>query len=309
MLLVSRSGFVPVLAALCVCLPFRATDGAEIALPYGYADVRAQVAGIRGLGQDSDYGGFVRTSTHVVNDFRQPGTVDSYGLARARSASFDSIGVFASLDARRETVTYPGQFPVVDVAANASRSTYFRVDSDNLPLGSPVETVVRVRFDGLVSIADDSTNSTEPGFQNHATMESWVDAYDTALGDVPLLTYRGGAGYSSTEGFRDFADWDGRFQLSEPRDKHLSAALDYTKELTIQTTVGAILQFEIGMLAQTVAESPNDVAITVDFYNTGSFSFAPSAAGVQFTAVVPEPAGIALAGIGAGALLMRRRRR
>ena len=83
------------------------------------ANVRAQVAGHAGFGTDSGSLTRVETQTHIVNDRRQPGTADATGIGRARSSTLDSIGVLASFDGRSQTSVHPGQFPVIDVAADA----------------------------------------------------------------------------------------------------------------------------------------------------------------------------------------------
>jgi len=294
-------------AAACVILPSREVSAAVVDPTYAQVSVRAQVPGIMGIGYDDTRLYTATTSTYITNDLRQPGTVDSLAHARARSSTLSSIGVFAALDARRGTVVPPGQFPPVSSQADAGRATWFRVESSTLPLGAPVETTVSVRFDGHFSIADDSTDSSQAGHKHHADMEALVDAYDA--NDNLIMFYRAGAGYSTDSGFFDFSDWDGRFDVAQSSLGHLTASIDYTKDLTVQTTVGSVLRFELSMTATTHADIPNDVAMTVDFYNTGAFSFAPSDPSVRISALIPEPASLSLAGLMAVMALGRHRMR
>src|SRR5262245_34393428 len=49
-------------------------------------------------------------STSATNDQRLPGTIDSRAEAKARSASFDSVGIYAAVENRRETVFPEGSY-------------------------------------------------------------------------------------------------------------------------------------------------------------------------------------------------------
>src|SRR5262245_20357649 len=132
--------------AACVSVSSRSASAAVIDPTYAQVSVRAQLPGRAGFGTDDTHFYTATTGTYITNEVRSPGTIDSLAQARARSSTVNSIGVYAALDARRQTVIPAGDFPIVEATADANRTTYFRVESSALPFGAPVETTVHVRF-------------------------------------------------------------------------------------------------------------------------------------------------------------------